>query len=742
MKGQTRQEQIERLATRICAGEVVFFIGAGFSLDSEGNSAGVLVARLLARIESLTETGGKSTDSELAELANRLRAGLRTTFSLQKDGGLFDDEAVQGATLTSLAQNYYQFNDWACSAFENLVARFAAKQPGAEFFATTNARENELLRRYRADASMDAIDVKWLLRLHQHALHNPDFRERVFAGKALFLDTLGFPCDRVMGGKPMDADLEEVIGHAKKIRMRHRVLAWLAAEGLTPALVTTNYDLLLECGFREAGLLPLAPPAALWTDAEKPLERAERLKLPLNRRYRYFTRIKDATDFFAFGDAREAAVIHKIHGDVAAYRIARGGDPAQFRKMLPSIVFTFREIQNWREDSWSRDHLSTMLRTRTVVFAGYSAADPVIHDTFRNVYEEIAGYRVQAQDGAGPGKPDGGSKQECSRAFFTDLDQARSFHGLEILRAASRAAGEPGLELTDHPNLMTFHPEKDRAFPHLDEVFTWTYHLVARELQQQALEAEIGRIAYQLFAKPSPEEEVNAVIDSFIALRNQEKLEASGWDGQDGESARRHCRRVTNWTVEFHRRLMREYQIAESLHRNPSEAFAVHAAKKYPWYTPMGEHPQWCAWGAIVEMAVRRMGAAYLGVGRDAWHITNADLEAVEQAAGPGVSFRARPDSPVRRLLCIELSAERRLFPKTAPARRFGALPPKVWELRPETIPWWTKGDERKPEDMPSAGALWWWAGFGEDRRKQNDRRNEPDLRTIWGERALDEQSA
>jgi len=729
MKPETRQDQLERLATRICAGEVVFFIGAGYSLDSEGNTAQLLVARLLARLEALTEHAAASGDAELADLGNRLRTGLRTTFSLEKSKAGFSDlfdkteradgrPSVLSATLSSLSQNYYQINDWACSAFENLIARFAAKRPAPEFFTAANARENEHLKRYSDAASLDPIDLDWLLTLWQHALEHPDARERIVAGKALFLETLGFPSETVMCGKPMHPDLDEVISHAGRVRPRHHVLAWLAAEGLSPTLVTTNYDLLLECAFRMAGMLPLSPPPELWTDSvENPLAKAQRLKLPLNRRYRHFTRVKDAADFFTYGDAHEAATIHKIHGDVAAYRIARGaGDPERFRRMLPSIVFTFREIQNWREDSWSRDHLSTLLRHRTVVLAGYSAADPVIHDTFRTVYEEIAGYRARTQDGAAA------AGAEASRAFFTDVEQTRSFHGLEILRASSRAAGEPGLELTDHPNLLTFYLEKEQSFPHLDELFTWTYHLVARELQQQALEAEVARIAYQLFERPRPEEEARALVSSFAALKQQEQQEARQWEQANGEAARREYQRMTNWTTVFHRRLMRQYQVAESLHRNPSEAFAVYAAARYPWYAPICEHPQWCAWGAILELAIRRMAGAYLGVAAGAWPVSNADVDVAEQAAGPAVRFRANAgaragsEPTVRRLLSIELGTERRLFPRTAPPRPFAALKPKIWELRPETIPWWTKNDVRKPVDTPSARAVWGWAAFGEDR--------------------------
>jgi len=708
MKPETRQDQLERLATRICAGEVVFFIGAGFSLDSEGNTAQLLVARLLARLEALTEQAAASGDAELADLGNRLGTGLRATFSLPVDP--FDQKAL-AATLSSLAQNYYQINDWACSAFEILVARFAIKRPDAEFFTAAHARENELLRRYKPEACLEAIELDRLLELWNHALDHPDPRERMVVGKALFLETLGFASEQVMGGKPMDPDLDVVISNASRVRPRHRVLAWLAAEGLSPTLITTNYDLLLECGFRMAGMLPLSPPSELWTDAsENPLARAVRLKLPLNRRCRYFTRVKDPGDFFTYADAYGAATIHKIHGDVAAYRIDRAKGPESFRKLLPRIVFTFREIQNWREDSWSRDYLSTLLRTRTIVFAGYSAADPVIHDTFRTVYEEIAGYRGDS------------AQLSASRAFFTDLERARSFHGIEILRASSRAAGEPALELTDHPNRLTFYTLEEQLFPHMDEMFTWTYHLVARELQRQALEAEVGRIAYQFFERPRPEEEPTAVLASFDTLKEQERREARRWEQANGEAARREYQRMTNWTTVFHRRLMRQYQVAESLHRNPSEAFAVFAAARYPWYAPMCEHPQWCAWGVILELAIRRMAAAYLGVAPGEWQVSNAEVDVAEQAAGPAVWYRASAgaragtEPPVRRLLAIELGAERRLFPRTAPPRPFAALKPKTWELRPETIPWWTKNDGRKPDETPSARAVWGWAAFGEDR--------------------------
>ena len=303
-----------------------------------------------------------------------------------------------------------------------------------------------------------------------------------------------------MAGLPLDPDLEKVANHATRLRPRHRVLAWLAAEGLSASIVTTNYDLLLDSAYRLAGMQPLRPDSRLWTDPEDPLARARRLRLPLNRRYRHFTRIAQATQFFSHGEAHESALIHKIHGCVETYRLARDGqDWEQVRKVLPSIVFTFREIQNWRADSWSRDHLATLMRTRTIVFAGYSAVDQVIHDTFRTVYEEVGNYRARAAEEHQPAATEPTHKDgRRARAFFTDRDGISGFHGLEILRAASLASGDPTPELTDHVNLLTFFTDAAR-FPTLDETFTWIYHLAARELQAQALESEVGRIGYQLF---------------------------------------------------------------------------------------------------------------------------------------------------------------------------------------------------------------------------------------------------
>jgi len=767
---ETRQEKLQRLSTRVCAGEVVFFIGAGFSLDSEGNSTKVLIARLLARFEAMAGRLEQSRDSETAKTANRLRKGLRKTFDLDDRRppveDLIDifDATPRGSgqpsrldmTLASLAPNYYLINDWMCSAFDALLVSLRREQGDIppdqtceamkDLQRTVRTDEDALLQRYVPGATLDDLDMCWYLELLRYASLNPGpARERAVAGKAMFLDTLGFNNPKVMAGEPLDPKLENVAKSAPRLRPRHRVLAWLAAEGLAAALVTTNYDLLLDLAYRLAGMQPLRPDSRLWTESKTPLDLAKDLRLPLNRRYRHFTRIAQATQFFSHGEAHESALIHKIHGCVETYRLARKTrDWEQVRRTLESIVFTFREIQNWREDSWSRDHLVTLMRTRTIVFAGYSAVDPVIHNTFRTVYEEVGDYRAKSADehqSTNPTHKDG----RRARAFFTDRAGVSSFHGLEILRAASKAAGDdPITDLTDHVNLLTFFTD-EASFPTLDETFTWIYHLTARELQAQALESEVGRIGYQLFDRRCPDDEVKGLIESFGRLRAHEAAHARRFDLQvqpasssassavdPAETAaiearaaegRRWFGLMTRWTSVFCVSLMREYQLGETLLRFPTDTAQIKDAARYPWYRPLTETPQWTAWSAILEMAIRRAVASYIGRPRD-WLRPTADIEVVD-AASPTIAFRAEPlrgrrraSPPVRRALTIKLANFWRRFGHDDPERLFAARTPIVWELQPHTVPWWTEKDPGLPSKTPPATTCWQGAAFSGDAGK------------------------
>jgi hypothetical protein len=723
---ESRRQQLDRLARRICAGEVVFFIGAGFSLDSEGNTAGILIARLVARFHGLSKALEELGRPEAKSLARKLRGHLVAAFSLKAGDDLELDAALSAAkpnetspsplalTVQALSQNYYLINDWMCSAFETLIAELAAGGVPAGFVERVGRLEQQVMSAW--SAALPALDLAWYLKLYARQSRLA-FVERALMGKALFLDTLGFDSDEVMCGKPMAPRLEDVVSNAHRLRPRHEILAWLAAEGLCPTVVTTNYDLLLDSAYRLAGLVPIeiAP-------GQQPPREDSSMLLPRNRRYRHFTRVAEANQFFSHGDAHESAVIHKIHGCVEAYREARrGADVDKLEQTLKTIVFTFREIQNWREDSWSRDHLATLMRTRTIVFAGYSGADPVIHDTFRTVYEDVARHVSRQPRAEPPPMVDGAAphpKGARARAFFADLNNAGSFHGIEILRSASLASGESSPDVTSHPNLLTYHI--GGAFPSVDDTLRWIYHLCARELQAQALRSEVSRLSYQLFGKRRADEEASRIVDAFQHLRASEAAEADAFDRSppvaEDADVRRRFERMTRWTCCFSVALLREYQLAELLLRHPTEALRIQKGARYPWYRPLVEHPQWTAWGAVLELALRRSLAAHLDVA-GAWASDTTAFDVIE-ASCPTILFRASRAAvgsgpAVRRALRIQLEARRSGFGRDAARPLLSAQRPLEWTLQPETVPWWSSADERRPPSTPCALQLWKWAAYG-----------------------------
>ena len=224
---------------------------------------------------------------------------------------------------------------------------------------------------------------------------------------------MGFGSSKIWGGDPRLEDRRSALNlYGDRLRDRQHVIARLAREGLTPLILTTNFDLLLEGACRLAGF---EVGDAQHTDPIKPAAAYDRLLV-----------VAGPTEFFERGTAYRAALLLKIHGCVYRYRKERQST-VSLARYLPSMVFTFREIQNWRKDSWSRDLVSTLLRSRSIVLCGYSGADPVVHDTFRTVYEEISAHRPRLDVGSAENL----ASQTDTRAFFTGAAGKAEFAGLQ-----------------------------------------------------------------------------------------------------------------------------------------------------------------------------------------------------------------------------------------------------------------------------------------------------------------------
>ncbi len=669
-------DQLERLAELLRAGGVVFFVGSGFSIDSEGTSARRLLGRVLARLVAL----GHEV-AHVSEVGRSVLHSLKTTFDIEGDVG-HPATLVSSDTISGLTSDYFMFNDWATSALDRLLREIT---PGgdapdgslvpaatAAFCATVSTFENHLLAMLGDRVPLPPLPIADLAAFPTHR-----------RGKALFLESVGFDQERKLMAGRTAAPLADVVSdYRQRIFPRHRVLARLAAEGLSPILVTTNFDLLLEGGYRLEGMevLPNEPAADLPTG-----------------RYRAFSVVADAGQFFERGSGQRAALLVKIHGCVDAYRAARNASPAEWEAYLPSVVFTYREIQNWRQDAWSRDLLRTLLRTHTVAFCGYSAADPVIHDTLRTVYEEMSN-RAGSRAGTGEDTPQ-------RRAFFFAQAERTDFHISEVLRAAREAGGGSGHE---DRNKIDVHFAADR-FPTYDDAFQWLYHRTMRELQRDALTDSLAVVAQELLGRPvDARHDLPPIVDALDEVIGRERALAERWggDGHRPGADRHELLAATSWTEWLQAGLLRERGMADVRRRRQGMLIRLDRYRRAHHYVAAADHLRWVAWAVVVELALRKLIAAAYGA-PDAYHALPPEVRAVSGGAA-AVEFTL-PDSMALRAVIVSLDPTGRREPHRLPGAHARVC---RWHLA-RTVPGLADG-QRAPTSR-SGRLLWLWAGADDE---------------------------
>jgi hypothetical protein len=432
----------------------------------------------------------------------------------------------------------------------------------------------------------------------------------------------------------------------------------------------------------------------------------------------YLTVVADPLEFFDVGDGSRTALVLKLHGCARLYRETKARSKArlasnearpegnEWERYLRAIVYTYREIQNWREDSWSRDFLCTLLRTRTLVLCGYSAADVVVHDTFRTVYEELSRYRAthvratvapineKAPEELAPQAP----------AFFLGPQGTWEFHGVEILRAASRAAGARTQELTSHPNYIEFKyvDEAGTAFPTLDDAFTLLFHRVLRMRQEQALQQDLRRIVVQLLGHPPTDGELRTIRNKFSELLEAEKRRASELAAG---SSRAEFASLVDWTDQFHVGFLRQVALTEALARRQCSRQRIDELRRVPsWYFPIAERPDWGAWAVVVELALRQMLATHLSGGVN-WALLPPSVVVQTTEGAPSISWR-RPNGSSTVAIRWEGDPlrKRHTFAGAPRSRR-------LWEASAEHLPWvpahTQPGLVPLPHETPDARQIW-----------------------------------
>ncbi|MBC8009494.1 MAG: SIR2 family protein, partial [Burkholderiales bacterium] len=611
---------LEHLAERIHAGEVVFFVGAGFSIDSEGLSAELIIKRLLVRLDALDRLHASPPGDALRGLASVFGvadtlAGINASITATKSEA--NSPHRLDSHLSRLAFRYYELNSWLCQAF---AERFTGATPAtyADFTTALQKAEADALAASgwatdswsRDRLAFTPIPEVWWEKSRPAPIPGDlsdqtlpcSPQEAARLGKLVFIQSTGLFSEAIMAGETYDPRQNPTCYRAfartygDRLRPRHHVIARLAREGLCSTLVTTNFDLLLEGAFRLAGFH-----SAQTRDTP-----------PIPTSWPRFDVIASPEAFFTRGKAFRTATVVKLHGCAGLLR-KKPDNLAALADYLSQLVYTYREIQNWRDDSWAAEFLRTLLRTRAFVFSGYSTADPVLHDTFRSVYEEMS--RKLGRESS-PSAPDAKNAPAYFLAYSGD-DRTKEFHAYEVLASASRGVGAPlDSHDRDHPNYLRFAPgwAHSPSRLKLDETMLWLQHRILRRQQTDALRHELPSLAAPLLGRrPAPEFERLWKRFDDLVKEEAESIEvcliAPSFPIQPTAvaAARRQLEATTAWSHGFHPALRREWAHAAAFVRRPG-SFREFAELQHPlWYYPAGERPDWTAWSAVLELALREL---------------------------------------------------------------------------------------------------------------------------------------
>jgi hypothetical protein len=564
---------IDELAKQLLSQRVLFFVGAGFSLDSEKVSTKKIMASLLCRFLAMTS---QPSIKEIP-LFTQLRKACNEIFQLWIEADC-DNEKVwyNKAVINKFVDKYYQVNEWMVHSFNVLYEHYDSNsQSTTEAFDSIIDREaNFRVEFVQSITKRQSPTIKELKEqlveqgpLDAALLASVDKQKR---GKVIFIEAVGLGNSAVMRSY-RETSLPESLP-------RYQVFGKLACEGLSPTLITTNYDLLIERGYKATGL----------TIGEA--DAADCTHLPQSA-----LSIRRPSDFFRRAASLNPAHIIKIHGCALQYRDYKArleqavkaqkgveNAQAQFSEYLDSIIYTYREIQHWRDDAWSRDYLQTLLRTRSFVFCGYSGADPVMHNTIRNIYEEMQRKDVLCDIAGDASLPP---------AYSTRGDNLE-FDSLEILNAASRAMGDECAP-HEHQNFLQYH--FGEQFPGCDCIFRTLLHRTLRLLQKQLLINQINNLALTLFGKPKPANEIKQICSNFNELLTDEGKHQL-YDTLPDTERKLHYQLA--WTEYFHQKLLRQYVVASRLR----DGYLDEVSETY---IPLRKHPVWSCWGVIIELAIR-----------------------------------------------------------------------------------------------------------------------------------------
>jgi hypothetical protein len=312
--------------------------------------------------------------------------------------------------------------------------------------------------------------------------------------------------------------------HAQRIGVPHLAIGRLAKEGLVTELMTANIDCLHEAGCEAVGMCRI--------DEGEPKDE-QALRFPWTDAYRV---VHDGHNHAALLPSRNLFTIHKIHGCVDVARKTVSEQQAHncnwyeathtcetLSQERFNMVFTYRELLNWRRDNWARDLFADRVRNHHVVFTGFAVADAVSHATFREVFEEVLppSARVEQHQGTSPSvtlvaasseQPFGSTSGDIP---ITSLRAQVISKGLNPQGRSALLAANQFDPLLSNRQFANGSTRED-----LDRLFRQIYESTIRE----ALEGTINLHARGLIAQQSPDTDVEQLASDLLTFLKSDSL--------------------------------------------------------------------------------------------------------------------------------------------------------------------------------------------------------------------------
>jgi hypothetical protein len=148
--------------------------------------------------------------------------------------------------------------------------------------------------------------------------------------------------------------------------------------------------------------------------------------------------------------------------------------------------------------------------------------------------------------------------------------------------------------------------------------------------------------------------------------------------------------------------------LADKVSRHQGPGFDLEILRRSPWYQPASEHPEWTAFGAVLELALRSAIARWRGE-PGKWAADTSWVRPGEVGRPPQLLFSRGQDAPTPLSLTVRLTAFDRI--RSLAARQTCLRSNIVWQLEPADLPW--RRRPRSADDLtatPSAEEIWHWA--------------------------------